>query len=248
MHFIRILFSTSLLAAAPASAGEVLVSAASSLSNVFREMAQAYEAQYPGAKVALNFAASGVLLQQVAKGAPVDVLATADRETMDKAIELGLVKPAARRAFASNTLVVVVPANATTAPVRLADLARAGIVRIALGQPTSVPAGRYARQALDAAGLWTLVASRAVYTQNVRQALDYVARAEVDAAFVYATDAAVVKDKARIAFTVPLARPVTYPIAPLAASANAAEATRFTGFVLSPPGQAILARYGFGKP
>ncbi len=84
--------------------------------------------------------------------------------------------------------------------------------------------------------------------QSVRQVLDYVARGEVDAGFVYATDAALMPDKVRIAFTVPTEQPVLYPIAVVAASGNAAAAERFVAYVASPPAQAVLARYGFGKP
>ncbi len=84
--------------------------------------------------------------------------------------------------------------------------------------------------------------------QTVRQALDYVARGEVDAGFVYRTDAAVMPDKVKVAFTVPTETPVLYPIAPVAASTNAAMAQRFVGYVTSPAGQAVLVKYGFGKP
>lgn len=83
---------------------------------------------------------------------------------------------------------------------------------------------------------------------NVRQALDYVARAEVDAGFVYATDAALMPDKVRIALTLPATRPILYPVAPLAAAPNAAMAQRFVEFLTSPAAQALLARYGFGRP
>jgi molybdate transport system substrate-binding protein len=83
---------------------------------------------------------------------------------------------------------------------------------------------------------------------NVRQALDYVARAEVDAAFVYATDAALMPDKVRVALAVPTTRPILYPIAVLAAAPNAADAAKFVDFLYTPPAQAVLAKYGFGRP
>jgi molybdate transport system substrate-binding protein len=243
----RLALAAALLAAGPALAAELTVSAASSLGNAFKVLGRQYETQYPGSKVAFNFGASGALLQQLVKGAPVDVFAAADQETMDLAQQQGLVKAGERRNFVQNELVVVVPAN-SSAPKRLADLARPQIRRVALGNPNSVPAGRYSKHALQAAQLWPAIAAKAITTQNVRQALDYVARGEVDAGFVYATDAALMKDKVKVAFGVPLAEPVSYPIAPLAASANGAEAKRFIAYVLSPAGQAILARYGFRAP
>ncbi|MES2016682.1 MAG: molybdate ABC transporter substrate-binding protein [Pseudomonadota bacterium] len=231
--------------ALPAAAAELTVSAASSLSNAFTDLGRAYERQYPGAKVAFNFGASGALLQQLAKGAPADVFAAADQETMDLAQVKNLVSASARRNFASNALVVIAPLGSNTPLARLADLTAPAIARIAIGNPDSVPAGRYASRALRAAHLWPVLQGKAITTQNVRQSLDYVARGEVDAGFVYATDAALMKDKVRLAFGVALDMPLLYPIAPLAASTNGAEAQRFIDFVMSPAGQAVLRQYGF---
>lgn len=231
-----------------AQAADLLVSAASSLTNAFTELGRGYEAAHPGSRVQFNFGASGALLQQIARGAPADVLASADQETMDQAGVQGLIDPALRRDFAANTLVVVTPPGGTHSLRQLADLATPAIARIAIGAPASVPVGRYARRALDDAGLWTAVSTKAITTHNVRQSLDYVARGEVDAGFVYATDAAQFRDKVKTAFTVPLATPIRYPIAPVKASANAAEAGRFLAYVMSPAGQAVLARHGFVKP
>ncbi|PSD09624.1 molybdate ABC transporter substrate-binding protein, partial [Stenotrophomonas maltophilia] len=123
-----------------------------------------------------------------------------------------------------------------------------GVQRIALGNPDSVPVGRYAKGALEAAGLWPLVQGRIITTQNVRQSLDYVARGEVDAGFVYATDAQAMPERVRRAFAVPVSGRIAYPLAVTRASTQPAEARRFAAFVRSPQGQAILARHGFGKP
>ena len=234
--------------AGAAMAGDLVVSAASSLTNAFKDIAQSYEAQHPGTKVLLNFGASGALLQQMAKGAPVDVFASADQETMDMAQQQGLVRAADRQDFVRNALVVIAPVDAKAPPAVLKDLAGPGVARVALALPASVPVGRYARHALEAAGLWGAVQAKAVNTANVRQSLDYVARGEVDAGFVYATDAALMKDKVKTAFAVPLDRAILYPIARTAASGNATEAAAFVAYVRSPAGQAILARYGFLKP
>lgn len=231
-----------------AQAGPLLVSAASSLSNAFSEITQKYEAQYPGVKVVLNFAASGQLLQQLEQGAPLDVLATADQETMDAAQKKGLVAASERRDFVRNTLVLVVPKGRPVKFRRLEDLDQPAVLRIAIGNPANVPAGRYARQALQAARLWSVVQAQSVYTQNVRQALDFVVRGEVDAGFVYGTDYALLPDKVTLAFEVPLAEPILYPIAKTQGSKNGMEAKRFIAFVLAPDGQAIFSKYGFQKP
>ncbi len=237
-----------LLTAGTAQAAELTVSAAASLLDAFREIGTVYEKANPGTKVHLNTAASGVLLQQIRSGAPVDVFASADEFTMDEAARASLIDPAQRHVFARNTLVVVVPTSTAAAPSRLQDLSQPGVKRIAVGNPQSVPAGRYAKAALEAAELWQPLSPKLITTQNVRQALDYVARGEVDAGFVYGSDASTFKQRVRTAFTVPLSQPVNYPIAPVARSPHAAQAADFVAFVRSPDAQAVLRRYGFSAP
>ena len=236
-----------LAAALPASAAELTVSAASSLTESFREISAAYEKANPGTKVDLNFAASGTLLQQIARGAPVDVLASADQATMTQAQTEGLIDPSTQHVFAQNSLWVVVPPQAARKPANLAALAAADVKRVAIGNPDSVPVGRYARGALQQAGLWPALQAKLISTQNVRQSLDYVARGEVDAGFVYATDAQAMSDRVQRAFQVPVAGGISYPLAMVKTSRNAAEAKRFIAFVRSAPGQAILHRHGFGS-
>lgn len=237
---------TLLFASYPALAGDLTVSAAASLTDAFREIAERYQAEHANTRVLLNFGASGALLQQMAKGAPVDVFASADQQTMDRAQQLGLVRAQARHDFAGNALVLVVPADSTRTLSRLDDLL--GADRVAIGNPDSVPVGRYSRQALQAAGLWQQVEARAVGTQNVRQSLDYVAMGEVDVAFVYRSDVGSMPDKVRVALEVPLQEAIRYPIAALAESGSADEAARFVDYVLSADGQAVLGRYGFLRP
>ena len=231
-----------------AQAEDLTVSAAASLTQAFRDLGPAFEAQNRGTQVLFNFAASDALLAQIAKGAPVDVFAAADQDAMDRAEAQKLLAPGSRHNFAGNTLVLVTPVDSTLNLKGLADLQGLAVRRIALGNPSGVPAGRYARGALEAAGLWPAVESKAVFAQNVRQGLDYVARGEVEAGFVYSTDAAVQKDKVKRAFAVPTGSPILYPVAAVAASPNADAARRFVAFVLSPAGQAVLARHGFQKP
>lgn len=235
-------------ASALSHAAEITVSAAASLTNAFKDIGQAYEKQYPDAKVRFNFAASGPLLQQIAKGAPVDVFASADQETMYKAQQQGLLQAGTRQDFARNTLVLIVPADSKLPLRTLADLRRADVKRIAVGNPDSVPVGRYSKQALETAGQWTALQPKVINTQSVRQSLDYVARGEVEAGFVYATDAAIMPQKVRALFTVPTTKPVSYPIATIGTSQQQVEAKRFARYVLSPQGQAVLQRYGFSKP
>lgn len=232
-------------ATANSFAVDLTVSAASSLTNAFHDIARSYEAQHAGTKVLLNFGASGALLQQIAKGAPVDVFASADEATMDEAQRQGIVSRKERNDIAGNALVVIVPPHATYSVRRISDLTQGAIKRVAIGNADSVPAGRYAKQALESAGLWSAISSKSITTQNVRQSLDYVARGEVDAGFVYATDAAVRKSEVEIACDVPVTTPIRYPAATVLTSHNQNASRRFIEYLMSPAAQAIFARYGF---
>lgn len=228
-----------------AQAEELIVSGAASLSNAFKEIGSQFEAKHPNDKILFNFAASGTLLQQMAKGAPVDVLASADQETMDQAIEKKLISKDTRKNFTQNTLVAIIPTTSDISLTTLTDLNSPTIKHIAIGNPASVPAGRYTQQALTASDQWKSLEPKYIYTQNVRQALDYVARNEVDVGFVYGSDAAIMKDKVKVAFTIPLKTTITYPIAELSDSKHSKLASAFIAFVRSDEGQTILAKYGF---
>lgn len=236
------------VASSVAMAADLTVSAAASLTNAFNELGPAFEAQHPGTAVVFNFGASDTLLAQIARGAPADVFASADQETMDRAEAQKLLAPAPRRNFVANTLVMIVPADSRLGLKGPADLLRPEVRRIAIGNPASVPAGRYAKGSLEVAKLWAAVEPKAVFAQNVRQALDYVARGEVEAGFVYATDATLMKDKVKRVATVPTDTAITYPIAAVSGGPNPEAAHKFLAFVLTPAAQAVLARHGFGKP
>jgi len=236
------------VAATPAQAADLVVSAAASLTNAFKTLAESYERAHPDTKVLLNFGASDALMQQIIKGAPADVFASADQAAMDKAEAERVVQAGTRRDFAANQVVMIVPADSKLKLETLQDLARPEVKRVAFGNPASVPVGRYTKGALEAAGLWEAVSAKGVLAQNVRQSLDYVARGEVEAGFVFATDAAILPDKVRVALRVPSRTPVTYPIAVTAQTKQPTQAAAFVDYVLSPAGQAVLAKYGFHKP
>lgn len=237
-----------IFATGTATAAEIIVSAAASLTNAFAEIGKEYEKASPGQKIHFNFASSGALLRQISRGAPVDVFASADQETMDRANKQNLIVQTSRSDFVRNTLVVVAPKGAKSAPKSLEGLKDTGITRLAISNPESVPAGRYAREALEAAGLWDAVKTKSLNTQNVRQSLDYVARGEADAGFVYGTDAALMPDKVEVLFEVPTRTPILYPIAAVKGNGNENLAMKFIDYVRSEAGQRILARHGFRKP
>jgi molybdate transport system substrate-binding protein len=231
-----------------AQAAELIVSAAASLTNAFRDVGRLFEAQNPGHQVVFNFASSDVLLAQIAKGAPVDVFAAADMETMDRAETQGLLAPGTRRTLLRNSLVLIAPAATSTALTGLASLEKAAVRRIAIGNPASVPAGRYARAAMEQAGVWRKLEPKLIMAQNVRQALDYVARGEVDAGLVYATDAAIMAGKVQVAAEVPTTTPIAYPVALVKDSRNRALGEAFSRLLGTDAAWKIFGRYGFSRP
>lgn len=248
--FLRRFAGTAVLVVlgAAAQAAELTVSAASSLTNAFKELGPAFESRHPGTTVVFNFAASDALLAQIAKGAPADVFASADQDAMDRADAQRLIVAGTRRDFVANSLVMIVPADSALGLQTLADLQKPEVRKVAIGNPAGVPVGRYTKGALDLAKLWRAVEPKAVMAQSVRQALDYVARGEVEAGFVYATDAAIMKGKVKVAATIPTATAITYPIGAVAGGPNPEAARRFLEFTATPPAQAVLVRHGFAKP
>jgi molybdate transport system substrate-binding protein len=231
-----------------AAAQQITVSAAASLTDAFKELGPKFEAGKPGATVRFNFAASGVLLQQISQGAPVDVFASADQETMVRAADQKLLDTDTRKNFASNSLVLIEPAKDGVGIKSLQDLSGPAVKKIAVGKVATVPVGRYTKQALDAANLWTTLEPKFVQADSVRQVLDYVGRGEVEAGFVYRTDAAVMADKVRIVLSPEGHTPVSYPVAVVAESKQKAVARDFVTFLSTDAAQQVLAKYGFGKP
>jgi molybdate transport system substrate-binding protein len=236
------------VAAPCAQAGEVLVSAAASLTNAFKAAGQQFEQRHPGTKVLFSFGSSDAVLRQIINGAPADVFASADQTAMDKAVSAKMVDPATRVNFGMNQVVLIVPSNSALHLSSVDDLGGKAVKRITLGNPASVPVGRYTKDLLEKSGHWKTVKAKAILANNVRQALDYVARDEVDAGFVYATDAAIMPDKVKVVQHLTSPVPVLYPIALTTRKGRSPQAQAFVDFVLSPAGQAILAKYGFKKP
>lgn len=231
-----------------AAAQQITVSAAASLTDAFKELAPKFEAGKPGATVRFNFAASGVLLQQISQGAPVDVFASADQETMARGAGQKLIDTDTRKNFATNSLVLIEPAKDGVGIKSLQDLSGPAVKKIAIGKVATVPVGRYTKQALDAANLWTALEPKFIPADSVRQVLDYVGRGEVEAGFVYRTDAAVMTDKVKIVLSPEGHTPVSYPVAVVADSKQKTVAGDFVNFLSTDAARQILAKYGFGKP
>jgi molybdate transport system substrate-binding protein len=169
---------------------------------------------------------------------------------MDRLEKQDLIVAATRRAFARNVLTVVKPADSRVDIAKAVDLLETAVGKIAIGNPRSVPAGQYAEESLRALGLWDRLQPKLVFAENVRQVLDYVARGEVEAGFVYTTDAATRTRAVKEAFRPPddTYRPVIYPGAVVAASKQPALGRAFLELLASHEGRTVLGRFGFQPP
>ncbi len=245
--FMLVALFLSARADARGPANSITVSAAISLKDAFLEIGRAFEAENRGVKVFFNFGASGDLAQQIEEGAPVDVFASADKKDMDEIEKAGFVLPGSRGVFAKNIVVLIVPSGTNTGIGSFKGLAAGRAGKIAIGDPRTVPAGRYAKEVFQYYGIFDALRNKLVFAANVRQVLDYVARGEVDAGVVYLTDADIEAKDVKVIARAPEAshKPMTYPIAVVKGTKNEALAGAFVSAVRSGEGRRILERYGF---
>src|SRR6266705_3837319 len=236
--------------AAPASAEELTLSVAISMKDAIEELGRGFTQARPGVVLRHNLGASGELSKQIEAGAPVDLFISAAARQMDELETKGLLVPGSRRVFARNVLVAVKPADSRVDLARPSDLLDPRVKRIVIGNPKTVPVGQYTEESLRALGLWDRVQGKLVFAENVRQALDYVARGEVDAGFVYTTDAATRAQGVKEAFRPPddSYRPIVYPGAVVAAAKQPALGQAFLDLLGGPQGRSVLSRFGFQPP
>ncbi|WP_027358817.1 molybdate ABC transporter substrate-binding protein [Desulforegula conservatrix] len=227
--------------------GEISVSAAISLKNAFEEIGRIYEQINNGEKIIFNFGASGDLKKQIEGGAPVDVFAPASQKDMNDLSEKGLIIKDSRINFASNSIVLVKPSGSVGKISSFDDLAKPEIKKICIGNPATVPAGKYAKEVLTHFDLWKKLETKTVLSENVRQALDYVVRNEVDAGIVYETDAMSVPKGVIVAVKAPADShsPVIYPAALVAASQNQGASKKFLDILVTEKAVEILKKHGF---
>lgn len=230
------------------AAEPVTVFAAASLQDSLTAVGATWKAR-GGAPVRFSFGASSAMARQIGQGAPADVIVTADEEWMDWLAARALIAPASRRPLLSNALVLIAPAGSKAALTvrRGFALERAlGGGRLAVADPTAVPAGRYAKAALISLDVWPSVSDQLLPAENVRAALAYVARGEAPLGVVYATDAKA-EPRVRVVGVFPPSShpPIVYPGAMVAASRNNA-AGGFLDFLQTPTASTIFRRYGFG--
>ncbi|MFH0996129.1 MAG: molybdate ABC transporter substrate-binding protein [Pseudomonadota bacterium] len=226
---------------------EITVSAAISLKNAFEEIGKLFESQNAGTKIIFNFGASGDLVKQIEGGAPVDVFASAAQKDMDQIDTKGLIDGTTRFNFVKNTVVLIQSASSTLEIKGFEDLLKPEIKMISIGNPQTVPAGKYAQEVFTHFKVWEGISNKLVLAENVRQVLDYVTKNEVDAGVVYATDAAVQASKIKIVATAPTGshKPVVYPVAVVKGSKNETTAKAFIAMLKADEGMRILKKFGF---
>jgi molybdate transport system substrate-binding protein len=230
---------------ATAWADAILVSAAASLTDVLKEIAAGYGAKSKHT-VKFNFGPSSGLARQIDEGAPVDIFFSADLLQMDSLEKKGRLEPGTRRNLLSNQLVIIVPADSKLSLSSTKNLLKAAVKRIALAEPSSVPVGVYSKKYLTDEGLWNKVEAKVVPVQDVRATLASVESGNVEAGFVYKTDAAVSK-KVKIVYEVPLDKgpKITYPIAIVKDSKHKDAAQDFINYLESPAATSAFKQYGF---
>ncbi len=229
----------------PALADEILVSAAASLTDVLQEIGRGYESKSKHT-VRFNFGPSSALARQIEEGAPADIFFSADLPQMDTLDKNGRLEPGTRKNLLSNQLVIIVPADSKLALSSPKDLLKTDVKKIALAEPSSVPVGVYTSKYLTDEGLWDQVKSKVVPVQDVRATLASVESGNVEAGFVYKTDAAVSK-KVKIVYEVPVARgpKITYPVAIVKESKQKAVARDFLSYLQSSAARDAFKKYGF---
>jgi molybdate transport system substrate-binding protein len=231
----------------PVAAQDLLFSVAISMKDAVEDLGRSFAQTRSGVTVRYNLGSSGELQKQIEAGAPVDLFVSAAQLQMDELERKGLIRSDTRRIFARNILTVVKPAMSGVDLSKPADLLDPRVARIVIGNPRTVPAGQYSEESLRALGLWDRLRPKLVFAENVRQALEYVARGEVDAGFVYVTDAVARGAQVKEAFrpSEDTYRPVLYPAAVTRDSKHPSQAQAFIELLLSTRGQAALARLGF---
>lgn len=223
--------------------GMLSVGAAASTSAVLPELVARYAGINPGVAVQVNYSASGTLLQQVSQGAGMDLLLFADRYTVQQGRDLG-VKFDSMLTVARNTLVLAVPAGVHAEPPGLSYLLSDNVRTLCIGDPAYVPLGRYSKHALQTTGLWEKVEHKLILAGNAGQARQYLGAGEVDAAILYATDAALLGKRA-VVVTNLTGSDTVYVAVIVKGSGRIEKARAFGSFLVSPEAAPIFRKFGF---
>jgi len=228
---------------------ELTISAAASLTDALNEIQTIYETKHSNIKLVFNYGASGALQQQIEQGAPADLFLSAATKNMKALVDKQLIDSAQQHHLLSNELVVVVPSDGKLSIGSEQDLKKDDVKKIAIGIPESVPAGKYAQEALTNANLSDALQTKIVQAKDVRQVLQYTETGNVDAGFVYKTDA-LASDKVKVAFAVDpnSYSPINYPVGIVKATKHAKEAEELYDFLQTNEALDVFVKYGFKIP
>lgn len=222
------------------------LSVAASLKDAMQEIKLIYEEKKTNTSLTLNLASSGSLRQQIQQGAPVDLFISASPSHMNILQEKGLIIEETRRDLLKNQMVLIVPTENTAAINTFQDLTKDTIKNISIGQPESVPAGKYGKEVLTSLGIYETLEPKIVFAKDVRQVLSYVATGNVDAGIVYRTETNA-SDAVKIVANAPdnSHTPVVYPIAVMKDSKNVEATKQIEEFMFSPEVKVVFEKYGF---
>lgn len=222
------------------------VSAAASLTDAMKDLADRYENEHPEVKIVYNFGSSGALQQAIQNGGETDLFFSAAQKQMDALDKDGLLAEGTRKDLLVNEVVLIVPKEGGLDLADFSQVTAPEIKHIALGEPKGVPVGQYSEEVFTKLGILDAVKAKAVYGSDVRQVLSWVESGDAECGVVYATDAAV-SDKVKVAAKAPADthKPIIYPAAALKDSRHLEAAKDFLAFVSSDANRQVFETYGF---
>ncbi len=223
---------------------ELLVSAASSLTEVMKEMEQQFQVVEPDITLTFNYGSSSKLRSQIEQGAPADLFLSASEKDMELLETQQLINAETVKPFAKNQLVLA-SLQEFPATVDFKELILNTEKKIAIGEPASVPLGTYSKKALENENLWNSLNERLIYAKDARQVVTYVESGNVELGIIYSSDAIISREIIGTWEVPGQTDPIVYPGAVVADSENQPAAIVFLAFVTSPKGQAIFKEYGF---
>lgn len=240
-----LVFGLSPSAAHAAEKDVVRVSAAISLKDALETLKKMYVAKNPNTEIVYNFGSSGLLQKQIEEGAPVDLFISAGKKQMDELAAEGLIVPSTRSNLVSNVMVLIVSREKKDTIRSFGDLP-AKAQSFSIGEPDTVPAGKYGKQTLESMKLWDKMEKRIVFANNVRQVMAYVDSGNVDAGLVYKSDTVAMKSGV-VAAEAPAQShaPIEYPMARVKSSKNPAAVDKFVQFLKTQSASQVFARFMF---
>ncbi|KMY52664.1 molybdenum ABC transporter substrate-binding protein [Bacillus sp. FJAT-27231] len=233
-------------ASKPDKKTELVISAAASLTDALDELQSSFEDEHPDIDLTFNFGSSGKLAQQIEQGAPADVFLSASNQDMDKLQDKNLIQKDSRLEFAKNSLVLIAKKEQSIPISSFEEITLKKMDHLAMGEPESVPAGRYTKEVLEHLNIWESLQNKLVLGSDVRQVLTYIESGNADLGVVYASDA-LTSDKVKVVSKAKSEwhEPIVYPGAITSHSEHAKAAKLFLDYLTSTEGKEVLHQYGF---